>query len=90
MGYTKRFALWVANAVYTRKMTDNQIIAAISAHKNLEMGGLREQIEAVRRNPDLYKPFASQTGNVYEFFKEMRAAAAEIDIYPDNDDDYLP
>ncbi len=90
MGYTKRFALWVANAMYQRKWTNDQIVSAVSSHKNIEMGGLREQVQAVRDNPDLYKPFANQPGNVYKFYDEMRESLAEVDIYPDNDDDYLP
>jgi hypothetical protein len=71
-------------------MTDHQIITAVTNHKNVEMGGLKEQIEAVRENPKLYKRYADQPGNVYEFFDEMRTQLASMDEIGDNDDAYLP
>jgi hypothetical protein len=91
MGYTKLFGLWLAQAIYKREMTDPQIISAVISHKNVEMGNLKEQIQAVRDNPNLYRPLADRgQQDVYEFFDEMRAQLASVDEIGDNDDAYLP
>lgn len=90
MGYTKMFALWLAEAIYKRKMTDKQIVSAVTGHKHVEMGGLADQIQAVRSNPDLYKRYANQPGNVYEFFDDMRTELKSVQAIGDAEDDYLP
>jgi hypothetical protein len=91
MGYVKEFAQWLAQAVYKREMTDQAIVFAVSGHKNIEIGWLKEQITAVRENPKMYRPLGTQPGTTaYTFFDDMRESLKDVHVVGDNDDDYLP
>ena len=61
MGRVKEFALWLADCVYQRQMSDRSIIESVNLNNSHGQHDdfnrwLREQIQIVRKNPQLYEP----------------------------------
>ena len=60
MGRVKEFALWLADCVYQRQMSDRSIIESVNLNNTHGQHDdysrwLREQIQIVRKNPQLYE-----------------------------------
>ena len=61
MGRVKEFALWIAECVYQRQMSDEAIVESVNLVNPYEQYDdincwLRKQIQVVRNNPQLYEP----------------------------------
>ena len=61
MGRVKEFALWLADCVYQREMSDKAIVESINLVNPYDRHDgfnrwLRAQIQIVRKNPHIYQP----------------------------------
>ncbi len=60
MGRVKELAMWLAESVYIRQLSDDEIMTILaSRYPDIQQDGLdvwlREQIKVVRENPKLYQ-----------------------------------
>ncbi len=60
MGRVKELAMWLAESVYILNLSDEEIMTALADHyPGIEQAGLddwlREQIQVVKENPELYQ-----------------------------------
>ena len=60
MGRMKELAMWLSESIYIRKLSDDEIMAILgNRYPDIQKDGfdvwLREQIQAVRENPNLYQ-----------------------------------
>lgn len=61
MGRVKEFAFWLAECVYDRQMSNQEIICTVNSpwsetYQEEYDKWLSEQIQAVRNNPQIYGP----------------------------------
>ncbi len=58
MGQTKTFAFWLAGLIFERKMTNEEIIAAVAKLWNEppDRVWLLEQVKYIREHPEDFKP----------------------------------
>ena len=61
MGRVKEIAMWLADCVYQRQMSDQAIVESanlVNPHDQYDQFNcwLMEQIQIIRRNPQLYDP----------------------------------
>ena len=67
MGQVKQFAVWIAECVYVRRMSDQKIFESIpltgsEQEQDPIIHWLREQITTVREHPDI---FSQMVGECY-------------------------
>lgn len=60
MGRMKELAMWLSESVYSRQLSDDEIMTILaSRYPDIQKDGLdvwlREQIQAVRENPKFYQ-----------------------------------
>jgi hypothetical protein len=60
MGSVKELAMWLAESVYIRNLSDDEIMTTLAMrYPDVQKDGLdnwlRGQIQVVRENPDLYQ-----------------------------------
>ena len=65
MGRVKEFAMWLAEIVYLRRWSEEQILSALASRypdiRDAEMEAwLRKQIHIVEGNPQQYRPLCSK------------------------------
>ena len=63
MSQVKQFGMWLAERVYSKQMSETQIVLAAnsrwSVDDQINRQWLLEQIEAVRCNPQIYGSYSS-------------------------------
>lgn len=62
MGKMKQFGMELARMVYIRRMSDDQIVNQyMNKSPKPPEGWLREQIQAVRKNPGMWRELANRS-----------------------------